>query len=298
MESLVLLFACMALGVTVARLAQPPPTLAQGLNWWVLNLALPALVVSIVPRLALSADLWFPVAAMWGAFLAGWGFFVALGRALGWPPQRAGALTLVCGLGNTAFIGYPLIEALRGPEALPVAAIADQAGVFVALAVGGSFVVALYAHGRVAPAMLARKLLLFPAFLALVAGLVLGRLGGLPSPAEAIAARLGETLVPLALFSVGLQLRVRLPGALWPAVAAGLSWKLVLAPALTWALATLLDIAPGIADITVLQAAMAPMISAAILAQQHDLEPELAGVTLGLGILLSFATVPLVNALL
>ena len=101
----------------------------------------------------------------------------------------------------------------------------------------------------------------------------------------------------LALFSVGLQLRIRLPGALWPAVAAGLSWKLVLAPAMTWAFALLFDIAPGIASITILQAAMAPMITAAILAQQHDLEPELSGVTLGLGILLSFLTVPLISAL-
>jgi predicted permease len=42
---------------------------------------------------------------------------------------------------------------------------------------------------------------------------------------------------------------------------------------------------------------MAPMITAAILAQQHDLEPELSGVTLGLGILLSFLTVPLISAL-
>lgn len=298
MEALVLLLACMALGVVVARLGQPPPALAQGLNWWVVNLALPALVVSIVPRLVLSADLWFPVAAMWLVFLAGWAFFAVLGRTLAWLPQRVGALTLVCGLGNTAFIGYPLIEALRGPEALPVAAIADQAGVFVALAVGGSSVAALYAHGRVAPAMLARRVLLFPAFLALVTGLAVGQFGGLPPIAEAVAARLGNTLVPLALFSVGLQIRLRLPGSLWPAVAAGLSWKLVLAPAMTWSLAALLDIAPGIASITILQAAMAPMISAAILAQQHDLEPGLSGATLGLGILLSFATVPLVNALL
>ena len=297
MESLVVLITCLALGVTVARIGQPPPALAPGLNWWVLNIALPALVLSIVPRLTLSVDLWYPVAAMWAVFLGGWGFFTLLGRALRWPARRIGALTLVSGLGNTAFIGYPLIEALRGPAALPVAAIADQAGVFLALAVGGTFVAAFYAHGRVTPAMLARKVLLFPAFLALVAGLLIGRLGGLPPLAESVAARIGSTLVPLALFSVGLQLRIRLPGALWPAVAAGLCWKLVLAPAMTWAFALLFDIAPGIASITVLQAAMAPMITAAILAQQHDLEPELSGVTLGLGILLSFLTVPLVSAL-
>jgi malate permease and related proteins len=46
-------------------------------------------------------------------------------------------------------------------------------------------------------------------------------------------------------------------------------------------------------SISVLQAAMAPMISAAILADQHNLDPPLANSVLGAGILLSLATVPL-----
>ena len=40
------------------------------------------------------------------------------------------------------------------------------------------------------------------------------------------------------------------------------------------------------------------MVSAAILAEQHELEPALAGSVLGIGILLSLATVPWINALL
>jgi hypothetical protein len=40
------------------------------------------------------------------------------------------------------------------------------------------------------------------------------------------------------------------------------------------------------------------MVSAAILADQHQLEPALAGSVLGIGIVLSLATVPWINALL
>jgi hypothetical protein len=47
--------------------------------------------------------------------------------------------------------------------------------------------------------------------------------------------------------------------------------------------------------VSVLQAAVAPMISAAILADQHGLEPALANAVLGAGILLSLATMPLWN---
>ena len=49
----------------------------------------------------------------------------------------------------------------------------------------------------------------------------------------------------------------------------------------------------AILSVAVLQAAMAPMISAAILAEQFHLEPELANAVLGIGILLSLVTVPL-----
>jgi malate permease and related proteins len=45
----------------------------------------------------------------------------------------------------------------------------------------------------------------------------------------------------------------------------------------------------------VLESAMAPMISAAILASDHDLEPDLANAVLGVGILLSFVTVPIAS---
>ncbi|MCU0975594.1 MAG: AEC family transporter [Steroidobacteraceae bacterium] len=298
MQSLLLLVTCLALGALVARLAGPPQGLADALNWWVINVALPALVLSIVPGLPLSAELWFPAVAMWFVFLGGWAVFAAAGRAFGWSGARVGAITLTCGLGNSAFIGLPLIEALRGREALPIAAIADQAGVFLSLAIGGSFVAALYSGEHVSVASVARRVLLFPPFIALIAGLVLGATGGVPQAIEPVITRVGDTLVPLALFSVGLQLKLRLePGQAAP-VGLALGWKLALAPALVWMVGRAAGIEGDVLVITVLQAAMAPMISGAILAQQNRLEPALANAVLGLGILLSFLTVPLVDRLL
>lgn len=298
MQALLLLVTCLALGALVARLARPPQGLADALNWWVINVALPALVLSMVPGLPLSPQLWFPAVAMWLVFVGGWAFFAAVGRVRGWTGARVGALTLTCGLGNSAFIGLPLIEALRGREALPVAALADQGGVFLALAIGGSLVAAVYSGDRPSAGSVARRIVLFPPFLALLAGLVLGATGGMPESAAPVVTRVGDTLVPLALFSVGLQLRLGIdPGHLGPVVA-GLGWKLALAPLLVWMLGHAAAIGGEVLEVTVLQAAMAPMISGAILAQRSRLEPALANAVLGLGILLSFATVPLVDRIL
>ncbi|HEY6643043.1 AEC family transporter [Povalibacter sp.] len=298
MSSLLLLVTCLLLGWLVARFAHPPATLAQSLNWWVLNVALPALVLHLVPQIRFDAHLWFLAASMWLVFLGSWAFFALLGRALHWSRARIGALTLVCGLGNTSFVGFPMIEALRGEEGLRLAVLADQAGCFTALAVGGTIVAALYSGHSVAPLTVARRVLLFPPFIALIVASVVGAMSGWPGAIDGILDRLGATLVPLALFSVGLQFQLHLGRKQIPAIGLGLSWKLLLAPAIVWGAGWLVGVGGPVLTIAVLESAMAPMISAAILASQNDLEPQLANTILGVGILLSFVTVPIANHLL
>jgi len=69
MSALLLLSACLALGVLVARQAQPPDGIVPGINWWVLNVALPALVLRLIPCVHFDRQSWFPVAAIWLSFL-------------------------------------------------------------------------------------------------------------------------------------------------------------------------------------------------------------------------------------
>jgi len=59
MSALLLLVACLVLGVLVARIAHPPATLSQGLNWWVINIALSALVLHLIPTLRFDWQFWF-----------------------------------------------------------------------------------------------------------------------------------------------------------------------------------------------------------------------------------------------
>ncbi|HKE95048.1 MAG TPA: AEC family transporter [Povalibacter sp.] len=298
MNSLWLLGACLLLGWLVARLGKPPAALAPSLNWWVLNIAFSGLVLHLIPQLHFDWHLWFLVAAMWFVFLGAWVFFTLLGRALHWSRARVGALTLVCGLGNTSFIGFPMIEALRGEEGLKLALFADQAGVFLALGVGGTIIAAIYSGRSVAPSSIVRRVLSFPPFASLLVGVVVGMFGGWPDALDGIFARLGATLVPIALFSVGLQFKVHVGRDQLAALGLGLSWKLLLAPAIVWLVGSLIGVQGMVLTVATLEAAMAPMISAAILATQNDLEPPLANTVLGVGILIAFATVPIANALL
>ncbi len=298
MSSLLMLFVCLALGVLVARFGKPPSGIVHGINWWVIQIALPALVLAFIPQIKFESQLWFPVAAMWVVFFGAWLVFAVLGRWLHWSRARIGCLTLVCGLGNTSFMGYPMMQALHGKEGLAMAVVADQLGCFPLLASAGVVVASLYAGRTPQPAIIVRRILTFPAFIALVLGVIVGALGGWPELIQNALIPIGGTLTPLALFSVGMQFKFKLGEKQVAAVGLGLGWKMVLAP-----LACVgLGVAAGVSGVTfivgVLQAAMAPMISAAILADEYGLEPPLANSVLGAGIVLSLITVPWANVLL
>src|SRR5699024_2380549 len=145
-----------------------------------------------------------PAVSLWLVFLGSWLVMALAGRLFGWSRGKTGALVLTAGFGNTAFVGYPLIEALHGHEALGLAVIADQFGSFVMLSTFGLVAAALYSGQRVKVFSILRRVLVFPAFWALLLALALRAAGEAPTILLELSQRLGVTLTPLALFSIGL----------------------------------------------------------------------------------------------
>ena len=299
MSALLLLAACLAMGVLAARFLTVPANASAVIGFWVLDLAFPALVLVNVPHMAVAWDLAFAAFAAWATFLGALIFFSVLGRWLHWTRGTVGALTLTAGLGNTAFMGFAMIESLRGKDHLGAALIADQLGSFLALSTGGVMVAAYCGGGRVSAAQIAKKVFTFPPLLALLAGFAVRAAGGWPPVVETVLHRIGDTLVPLALFSVGLQLKLaRSEAGLGIPLIAGLGWKLLLAPALVMVTGLLMGVKGPAFTAGVLQAAMAPMITAGILAESWNLNNPLTQRIVGLGIALSLGTVLAWNALL
>lgn len=293
MSAFLLLMACPLLGYVSARRGWMPAGSAVVINAWLLRIAFPALVLELIPRLHWQPALLFAALAPWlvvgGAALC----IPLIGRRMGLPRASIGALVLTCGLGNTAFIGFPMIQALAGPQALGAAVIADQLGSFMALSTVGVVLASVYAGDRIELREVGRRLLRFPPFIAMMLGFGVRLLGGWPETVATVLHRLGDTLTPLALFSVGLVFQFGALRGRGRTVALGLSWKLVFAPAAALVVAVVAGVTgtPMLAGI--LQAAQGPMITAGILAQEHRLDPELVTLVVGLGIALSFVTAPL-----
>jgi predicted permease len=213
-----------------------------------------------------------------------------MGRWLQLPRATVGALMLVGGLGNTSFFGLPMVEAYFGTAGLGTAIIADQLGSFFALSVLGITVAGIYSSGRPTAAEIVKRIASFPPFIALAIALLL-------IPVEyadwftVLLKRLGDTLAPLALLSVGMQLRLGHVAEHKRNLALGLAFKLMLAPLAIWLLYVQIIGAQGLPiQVTVFEAAMPSMITAAIVANEHDLDPELSNLMVAVGLILSFIT--------
>src|SRR5580704_2047244 len=228
----------------------------------------------------------------WMLFVVGCGFFWSLGRTMHFSAATTGGLMLVGGLANTSFVGLPMIEAFYGPGGIATGILIDQLGTYLVLSTLGITVAALYSHGTTGPSAVLRRIMAFPPFIALVFALVLMRVD-YPVWLIEVLRSLGGTLAPLALVSVGLQLHLdRLRGNV-SALATGLTFKLLIGPVLVTLMYVWWLHARGPAiQITLFESAMGPQIGGAIVAIQHDLNPTLITLMVGIGITLSFITLP------
>ena len=294
MNNFILLIACFVLGMLLRRSGRLPANAHAALNGFVIHISLPALTLLYVHALRIELRLLFPIAMAWVMFVVGFFAFRAAGRLLALPPATVGALILTGSLANTSFIGLPMIETYYGAHGLGLGILIDQMGTYLVLSTLGLVVAALYGDGAgITVRSVARRLVTFAPFLALVAAVLLIPVH-YPAWFETLLQRLGATLVPLALVSVGYQIQWSAVHGKLRELGMGLIFKLVLGPAIVAVLfAGLLGARGETIQITIFEASMAPQIGAASVAVDHDLDPALVTLMVGIGIPLSFVTVPL-----
>ena len=285
------------LGVAVAagRWLEPPPGAAAGTDWVVLNLAFPALVLATIPGLELDRTALVPVAVAWSIVVVSALVVWVVATRAGWSRQVTGALLLVVPLGNTSFLGFPAVEALLGPEGLPTAVLYDQLGTFLALSTYGAVIAARYGGSEAASpggAAMLRRTVSFPPFVALVVAFALRGValpGSLTSAFDVLAA----SLTPLAMVGIGLRLSQRRLSVPDGPVVLGLGLRLFVLPAAVLAVAVVVGGRSSIEwDVSVLESATPPMITAGILATAAGLDEDTVTSLVGLGVVIALFTLP------
>jgi hypothetical protein len=293
MSNIILLFLCMTIGMMLRRAGRLPDNSHVVLNTFIVYVSLPALTLVQIHGVKMQPALFYAVAMPWLLFLVGAGFFWSIARSMKLTPQTTGGLMLTGGLANTSFVWLPMIAAFYGASGLGIGILIDQLGTYLVLSTVGITIAALYSTGKTSGAEIAKRIFTFPPFIALVVALAALPLA-YPQWLTDVLSRLGDTLVPLALVSVGFQLRLDQLDGIRAPLAIGLAFKLLLGPlVLALVYVEMLRASGNVIQITLFESAMGPQIGASIVAIQHGLNPPLITLLVGIGISLSFFTLPI-----
>ncbi len=290
MVNFVLIAVCIIAGMALKATKSIHPDAHKGINTWILYLALPAVSFKYLPKVHWTTEMLFPVAATFLIAVVCFVFMAVYSKIKRYSGRSRSTLELVSGYSNTSFIGFPLISAFYGESLLSIAIICDQTMFFslstlgiVAAVRGGS------RSGKVNAAFIVKRLITFPPLIGCISALVLSQFIDFTF-AEPLFDKLAATLSPLALFSVGLQLKFNGWKKLIPQMSVSLLYKLIIAPTIILGLALLLGIKGNIAKITVFEAAMPTVVTSSIIAEQFRLNTKLTNLIIGFSIIVGLFT--------
>lgn len=293
MENFFMIGLFVSLGLLLRRVEAFPKDTAQALNMFALYISLPALVLLKAPTIAFSRDTMVAAIIPWALLLFSAAVVLVAGRLWRWSRPIIGVLLLVIPLGNTSFMGIPMVNAFYGAVGLSHLIVYDLVGTLVIFATYGSIVLSIYGKDSALTfSAVAKRILLFPSASALVLGLLFSDWFASETVARCLQS-ISSTLVPLVMTAIGFQLRLKLPARVIRPLFFGLGIKLIAAPIMTLLVFQLLGITGLVAKVAVMEAGMPPMVVASAMAVIAGMEAELAVALVGAGIILSFCTIPL-----
>ncbi|MRJ08608.1 AEC family transporter [Ornithobacterium rhinotracheale] len=292
MDNFLLIIICIIGAMVMRRTNLLPQNAHLTVNRIIIYLSLPALVLCFIPKIHFSGEHFYALLMPWLAFLISLIFFLILAKIYQLPRALTGALILLSGLGNTSFLGIPFIQAMFGEHQIKNVLIIDQAGTFVVLSTLGLITCSQYSKEASSFKGIIHRFFTFPPFLAFLVSLGLNFSGiSLPIFFAKSMESLGATVVPLALLSIGLQLRLERHSLHWRFVGLGLFCKLLLIPLIVYILyIQILGLNSELIKVTVLESAMPPMVTAGIVAASYGIKPRFCGFLVGYGIPASIIT--------
>ena len=290
MENFALILAAILIGYIIQKLKIFPEDSPNMLNQFVIYISLPSMVLLEIPKLSLSFESISPVVIAWIVTTVAIIFVFLVSKFYGFSREVTGSLMLVSVLGNTTYMGIPLVGAYLGESSLPYVLLYDQLGSFVFLSIYGTFIASYYSKTtELNLQILVKKVLTFPPTISLILALFLSGVE-YPPFISSVLSSFASTIIPIALVAVGLQLRLKLTSDELKPLSVALTTKLILSPLIAYLVCLIFSWDSIASKTSILEAGMSPMITAAAIASMSGLAPKLSSAIVGYGILLSFLT--------
>ncbi len=299
MQEVIIISAILIVAGVVWRVLKPQgldaDQLRGSLTGIVYNLLLPALVLGVLWRAELTASSFVIV------LMAAVGVFCGMGLIWLWlklfpqPLPATGALLLAAAFPNATYMGLPVLESVLGESARAIAIQYDLLACTPILLSVGILISIHFGESKEREPHIIKNLLRVPPLWAAIMGLTLNLTEVVqPQILQQLFQMLGNGVVPLMLFSIGLSLRWRADWSrqinqVLPVVAI----QLVLTPAIIFWLVPLFAVGAKIEVALVLEAAMPSMVLGIVLADRYKLDSHLYAMTVTATTALSLLTLPL-----
>ena len=278
-----LLIGLIVLGFTLGRLGWLQQRQIGWGNKYIIYIALPVVALAKIPSLEIDTELSLFVATPIALFLASLFMFQVILRRFLEPDQRL-VFSLTSGLGNTSFVGFPLIIFYFGSDYLPYGALYDQTTFLLMASIGQAMIVRR--GGMDGFVHTVKKVVTFPVFVAIVVAFMLPSdlfSEGILMVFDWIIQSLTIVAMVVVGFLIAKYVTFPFPREVW----LGLAFKLMLAPAIVYLVMKLISMPQDLEQVNVLETAMAPQTSICLMLLEHEKLPSLVSQLLCWGVVLS-----------
>jgi len=293
------LFLLMAIGFGAGKARMLDEAANRGISRLLVNFVLPALVIESMQR-PFSPELRDFAFAMLGASTLAYAVAFPLSwlfvRAIGAKGPSRGAHAFSAIFSNCAFMGYPVVEAILGKDAIFPASIANILFQVLAFSVG-PYILAGAARGKT---RLGLSSFVTPAAVASVLGFGFFVWGfSLPAPIGRALGMLGDMTTPLSMVLIGsIVSRMDFRKAVGSARLYATSlYRLVLFPLILFGILRVLGLKGLLLSLPVILAAMPVAANSAILAEAYGGDAETASSLVLVSTLFSLVTIPVLAAI-
>jgi predicted permease len=289
MANFLLIALCILAGVYFRKKGTLPKNAHKGINAWIINIALPAVSFKYLPHIEFTPALFFPAVTPLIIWIFGWAYVAFYAKLTKLSKATSGGLKLTSSLSNTSFVGFPLIMAYFSEKEIGIAIITDQVGFMLLSTIGIIVAIRSSQNQKLEAKAVFKKLVSFPPIWGCLLALTLPKYIDI-SILNPLFDKLASTVGPLALFSIGLQLKFGGWYGEIKHISFALIYKLMLAPIFVSTVAILLGLKGIIPKIAIFEAAMPTLLTSGIIADQYNLNPKLSNLVIGISIVISFIT--------
>ncbi len=294
-EQILVLFFLLVVGYVARKTQVFDESMTKGLSSMLLKLALPALIIDSLQTsfsselLKQSGQILIISVFVYAASCLIAFFFTKIVKA---PKDQVGVLRFAVLFSNVGFMGYPVVQAVFGRDAIFYAAIYNLPFNLLVFTLG----ILVINLGNSQGHKVHWRMFVNPALVSVLIGFILFIFSiKLPGPVGAVVTDLGGLTTPLSMILIGALLTnsdIRQVFTDWRVYAVSIL-RLLLFPLGIWAVLRMFVSHPLLIGVPVVIAAMPVAANAAILAKEYDANPQFASQVVFISTLLSIATIPL-----